>query len=76
MWGTQAEDADYTGKFYCIACLSFRIYHLISFDLIHPNNGNKQLWKNNKKQDELFGGHKAHLVINEVREMIENKCAI
>lgn len=22
MWGTWAEDADYTGKFYCIACLS------------------------------------------------------
>lgn len=32
-----------------------------------------QLWKDGKKQAEVIGGHKAHLVINEVREMIENE---
>lgn len=73
-WGTRAEDADYTGKFYCIACL-WEIYHLI-----HPNNGNKlcnkQLWKDSKKQAEVIGGHKAYFVVNEVREMIENECAM
>ncbi|KAK9127477.1 hypothetical protein Syun_016274 [Stephania yunnanensis] len=31
------------------------------------------LWKDCKKQDEVIGGHKAHLVINEIREMIENE---
>ncbi|KAF2318487.1 hypothetical protein GH714_008302 [Hevea brasiliensis] len=33
-----------------------------------------QLWKDSKKQSEVIGGHKAHIVINEVREMIENEC--
>ncbi|KAA8534412.1 hypothetical protein F0562_031929 [Nyssa sinensis] len=32
-----------------------------------------QLWKDSKKQAEVIGGHKAHLVVNEVREMIENE---
>ncbi|KAJ6767802.1 THIOREDOXIN-LIKE 3-2 CHLOROPLASTIC [Salix koriyanagi] len=32
-----------------------------------------QLWKDSKKQAEVIGGHKAYLVINEVREMIENE---
>ncbi|KAK9153947.1 hypothetical protein Sjap_001427 [Stephania japonica] len=31
------------------------------------------LWKDCEKQDEVIGGHKAHLVINEIREMIENE---
>ncbi|KAK2634058.1 hypothetical protein Ddye_028850 [Dipteronia dyeriana] len=31
-----------------------------------------QLWKDSKKQDEVIGGHRAFLVINEVRQMIEN----
>ncbi|XP_038709967.1 thioredoxin-like 3-2, chloroplastic isoform X2 [Tripterygium wilfordii] len=35
-----------------------------------------QLWKDGKKQAELIGGHKAYLVVNEVREMIENDCAL
>ncbi|XP_065860889.1 thioredoxin-like 3-2, chloroplastic isoform X2 [Euphorbia lathyris] len=30
------------------------------------------LWKDGKKQSEVIGGHKAHFVINEVRQMIEN----
>ncbi|CAH9055237.1 unnamed protein product [Cuscuta epithymum] len=32
-----------------------------------------QLWKDGKKQGEVIGGHKAHLVVNEVREMIESE---
>ncbi|XP_024031712.1 thioredoxin-like 3-2, chloroplastic isoform X1 [Morus notabilis] len=35
-----------------------------------------QLWKDGKKQAEVIGGHKAYLVINEVREMIEKECAV
>ncbi|XP_019198701.1 PREDICTED: thioredoxin-like 3-2, chloroplastic [Ipomoea nil] len=31
-----------------------------------------QVWKDGKKQGEVIGGNKAHLVVNEVREMIEN----
>ncbi|KAL0736631.1 hypothetical protein Bca4012_012841 [Brassica carinata] len=31
-----------------------------------------QLWRENQKQAEVIGGHKAHFVVNEVREMIEN----
>ncbi|GAB4854975.1 Thioredoxin-like 3-2, chloroplastic [Ancistrocladus abbreviatus] len=30
-----------------------------------------QLWKDSQKQAEVIGGHKAHLVLNEVCEMIE-----
>ncbi|XP_007009915.2 PREDICTED: thioredoxin-like 3-2, chloroplastic [Theobroma cacao] len=33
-----------------------------------------QLWRDSKKQAEVIGGHKAYLVVNEVREMIENEC--
>ncbi|GLT88839.1 hypothetical protein SLE2022_068480 [Rubroshorea leprosula] len=32
-----------------------------------------QFWKDGKKQAEVIGGHKAYLVVNEVREMIENE---
>ncbi|KAK9284025.1 hypothetical protein L1049_012284 [Liquidambar formosana] len=32
-----------------------------------------QLWKDSKKLAEVIGGHKAYLVVNEVREMIENE---
>lgn len=32
-----------------------------------------QLWKNGEKHGEVIGGHKAHLVVNEVREMIESE---
>ncbi|KAI3853142.1 hypothetical protein MKX03_004387 [Papaver bracteatum] len=32
-----------------------------------------QLWKDGKKQSEVIGGHKAYLVVSEVREMIENE---
>ncbi|XP_076897269.1 thioredoxin-like 3-2, chloroplastic [Bidens hawaiensis] len=32
-----------------------------------------QLWKNGKKQAEVIGGHKAYLVANEVREMIDDE---
>ncbi|XP_058724047.1 thioredoxin-like 3-2, chloroplastic [Vicia villosa] len=35
-----------------------------------------QLWKDSKKQAEVVGGNKAYLVINEVREMIENECTV
>ncbi|KAL5569372.1 hypothetical protein UlMin_025947 [Ulmus minor] len=35
-----------------------------------------QLWKDGKKQAEVIGGHKAYLVINEVREMIENESTV
>ncbi|XP_057475458.1 thioredoxin-like 3-2, chloroplastic isoform X2 [Actinidia eriantha] len=35
-----------------------------------------QLWKDSKKQAEVIGGHKAYLVSNEVREMIENEFAL
>ncbi|KDP30470.1 hypothetical protein JCGZ_16149 [Jatropha curcas] len=34
------------------------------------------LWKDSKKRSEVIGGHKAHFVINEVREMIENECTM
>ncbi|KAL4334849.1 hypothetical protein GQ457_07G018600 [Hibiscus cannabinus] len=33
-----------------------------------------QLWRDGKKQGEVIGGHKAYLVVNEVRQMIENEC--
>ncbi|KAL2249270.1 UNVERIFIED_CONTAM: Thioredoxin-like 3-2, chloroplastic [Sesamum indicum] len=32
-----------------------------------------QLWRDGKKQAEVIGGHKAYLVVNDVREMIENE---
>ncbi|MBA0866095.1 hypothetical protein Goshw_017829 [Gossypium schwendimanii] len=32
------------------------------------------LWRDGKKQAEVIGGHKAYLVVNEVRQMIENEC--
>ncbi|CDO99772.1 unnamed protein product [Coffea canephora] len=32
-----------------------------------------QLWKDGQKEGEMIGGHKAHLVVNEIREMIENE---
>ncbi|KAH6804912.1 WCRKC thioredoxin 2 [Perilla frutescens var. frutescens] len=32
-----------------------------------------QLWRDGKKQAEVIGGHKAYLVMNEVREIIENE---
>lgn len=32
-----------------------------------------QLWKNSEKEAEIIGGHKAWLVVNEVRQMIENE---
>ncbi|GFP91846.1 thioredoxin-like 3-2 chloroplastic [Phtheirospermum japonicum] len=32
-----------------------------------------QLWRDGKKQGEVIGGHKAYLVVTEVREMIENQ---
>nr|GEZ48908.1 thioredoxin-like 3-2, chloroplastic isoform X1 [Tanacetum cinerariifolium] len=31
------------------------------------------IWKDSKKQAGVIGGHKAHLVVNEVREMIEDE---
>ncbi|KAE9445744.1 hypothetical protein RHGRI_007725 [Rhododendron griersonianum] len=34
------------------------------------------LWKDSKKQAEVIGGHKAHLVANEIREMIENEFSV
>ncbi|TYI83819.1 hypothetical protein E1A91_D05G319600v1 [Gossypium mustelinum] len=34
-----------------------------------------QLWRDSKKQAEVIGGHKAYLVVNEVRQTIENECA-
>ncbi|XP_040968298.1 uncharacterized protein [Gossypium hirsutum] len=33
-----------------------------------------KLWRDSKKQAEVIGGHKAYLVVNEVRQMIENEC--
>ncbi|XP_010253960.1 PREDICTED: thioredoxin-like 3-2, chloroplastic [Nelumbo nucifera] len=35
-----------------------------------------QLWKDSKKQAEVFGGHKAHLVVSDVHEIIENELDI
>ncbi|KAG9441826.1 hypothetical protein H6P81_017680 [Aristolochia fimbriata] len=32
-----------------------------------------QLWRDGKKQSEVIGGHKAWLVVNDVREMIERE---
>ncbi|XP_027161827.1 thioredoxin-like 3-2, chloroplastic isoform X1 [Coffea eugenioides] len=32
-----------------------------------------QLWKDGQKEGEVIGRHKAHLVVNEIREMIENE---
>ncbi|XP_057788793.1 thioredoxin-like 3-2, chloroplastic [Salvia miltiorrhiza] len=32
-----------------------------------------QLWRDGKKQAEVIGSHKAYLVVNEVREIIENE---
>ncbi|KAK4435984.1 Thioredoxin-like 3-2, chloroplastic [Sesamum alatum] len=31
------------------------------------------LWRDGKKQAEVIGGHKAYLVVNDVRDMIENE---
>ncbi|GMI90351.1 hypothetical protein HRI_002704400 [Hibiscus trionum] len=33
-----------------------------------------QLWRDSKKQSEVIGGHKAYLVVNEIRHMIQNQC--
>ncbi|PPR84730.1 hypothetical protein GOBAR_AA35980 [Gossypium barbadense] len=38
-------------------------------------NMDDSLWRDSKKQAEVIGGHKAYLVVNEVRQMIENECA-
>lgn len=36
-----------------------------------------QLWRDGKKQAEVIGGHhKAYLVVNEVREIIENEISL
>ncbi|XP_042510256.1 thioredoxin-like 3-2, chloroplastic isoform X2 [Macadamia integrifolia] len=35
-----------------------------------------QLWKDAKKLAEVIGGHKAYLVVNEIREMIEDECSL
>ncbi|XP_004250061.1 thioredoxin-like 3-2, chloroplastic [Solanum lycopersicum] len=32
-----------------------------------------QLWRDGKKQAEVIGGHKAYVVVSEVRDMIENE---
>ncbi|XP_060184195.1 thioredoxin-like 3-2, chloroplastic [Lycium barbarum] len=32
-----------------------------------------QLWRDGKKQAEIIGGHKAYVVVSEVRDMIENQ---
>ncbi|KAL7109358.1 hypothetical protein ACP275_06G170800 [Erythranthe tilingii] len=35
-----------------------------------------QLWKDGNKQAEVIGGHKAYLVVSEIRDMIENENSI
>lgn len=44
--------------------------------LLKFNNFVLQLWKDGKKQGELIGSHKAYLVVDEVRQMIENECTV
>ncbi|XP_013668213.2 thioredoxin-like 3-2, chloroplastic isoform X2 [Brassica napus] len=51
-----------------------RFYHVdvnaVPYKLV--SRAGVTLWRDNQKQAEVIGGHKAHFVVNEVREMIEN----
>ncbi|KAL8231953.1 hypothetical protein R6Q57_001731 [Mikania cordata] len=58
-------------KFYCIDVNN------VPYQLVARAGVTKmptiQLWKDAKKQAEVIGGHKAYLVANEVREMIDDE---
>ncbi|XP_076919795.1 thioredoxin-like 3-2, chloroplastic isoform X2 [Bidens hawaiensis] len=58
-------------KFYCIDVNN------VPYQLVARAGVTKmptiQLWKNGKKQAEVIGGHKAYLVANEVRDMIDDE---
>ncbi|OVA06983.1 Thioredoxin [Macleaya cordata] len=62
--------ADYYPRvgFYCIDV------NMVPYKLV--TRAGVTLWKDGKKQAEVIGGHKAYLVVNEVREMIENECTL
>ncbi|CAN7141897.1 unnamed protein product [Brassica rapa subsp. narinosa] len=47
-------------------------YKLVSRAGVTVMNLPLLLWRDDQKQAEVIGGHKAHFVVNEVREMIEN----
>lgn len=64
-----AEDANNSGK------CSTHLISLITYlrILFESCSCFLQLWNSSKKQAEVIGGHKAWLVIDEVREMIDNE---
>ncbi|CAH2074193.1 unnamed protein product [Thlaspi arvense] len=51
-----------------------RFYHVdvnaVPYKLV--SRAGVTLWRDNQKQAEVIGGHKAHFVVDEVREMIDN----
>lgn len=64
-----AAEYDTKLKFYCVDV------NKVSQDLVKRGNINKmptiQLWKEGEMKAEVIGGHKAWLVIEEVKEMIQ-----
>ncbi|KAI3705532.1 hypothetical protein L1987_75771 [Smallanthus sonchifolius] len=58
-------------RFYCIDVNNVP-YHLVVRAGV-TKMPTIQLWKDGKKQAEVIGGHKAYLVANEVREMIDDE---
>ncbi|KAJ0101755.1 hypothetical protein Patl1_06053 [Pistacia atlantica] len=62
----------------CASHIELRFYYVDVNTIPHKlvARAGITLWKDCKKQDEVIGGHKAYLVINEVRQMIENQSTI
>lgn len=80
-----AEDANHTGNF---LIQNLRSWGILMYPFTQTFVGGDcvvaylyivikmiilQLWKDGEKQAEVIGGHKAYLVLNEVRSMIENE---
>ncbi|KAK4480342.1 hypothetical protein RD792_013413 [Penstemon davidsonii] len=63
------------GVTFCFTLNSLPINLLTSFHVSKSEQKMPtiQLWRDGKKQLEVIGGHKAYMVVNEVREMIENE---
>ncbi|KAI4370665.1 hypothetical protein MLD38_018989 [Melastoma candidum] len=66
-----AADYDLRLRFYCVDVN--KVPHRLVARAGVTKMPTIQLWKDGNKQAEVIGGHKAYLVVNEVREMIENE---
>ncbi|XWS75177.1 hypothetical protein CRYUN_Cryun01aG0062800 [Craigia yunnanensis] len=62
-------------RFYCVDVNTVP-HNLVAHAGVTVSVHNSQLWRDSKKQAEVIGGHKAYLVVNEVRQMIENECTV